>query len=101
MRPISDRAELDIDFPEKVFMGSFSRSSAFEALADRHGVTLRLRRLRGERRVASLHLRWQVFADMLEELALVLAAQPPIDEADRRRAAATAGALAAALQPRA
>lgn len=100
MRTITERVELELDFPEKVFMGSFSQASAFEATSDNEGIRLRLRRLRGERRVVSLELHWYVLAEMLEELAAGLEAGPLPDEPRRRRVQSAASALAAALAPR-
>ncbi|MDX6751814.1 hypothetical protein SH611_18570 [Geminicoccaceae bacterium 1502E] len=100
MKPVSGRVELELDFPEKLFMGSFSQASAFEAVSDGEGVTLRLRRLRGERRVVSLELHWYVFADMLEQLAQGLAQGALPEDPRRRRAQAAAAALAVALEPR-
>ena len=55
-RPIVDRAEVGIDFPDKSYLGSFTRHSAFEAAADHEGVTIRLIRPGTERRQADIHL---------------------------------------------
>jgi hypothetical protein len=46
-KPISYAAEVVIDFPEKTFIGSFSRSGAYEVDADAEAVTLRLMRTPG------------------------------------------------------
>lgn len=82
-RPIVDRAEVAIDFPDKSYLGSFTRHSAFEATADHEGVTLRLIRPGTERRQADVHLHYHLFADVLDELASAIAAGHPVDEAHR------------------
>ena len=82
-RPIVDRAEVGIDFPDKSYLGSFTRHSAFEAAADSEGVTLRLIRPGTERRQADIHLRYHLFADVLDELAKAIAAGHTVDEAHR------------------
>lgn len=44
MRPVADKAEISIDFPDKAYMGSFGRESRFDAVAEADGVALRLAR---------------------------------------------------------
>ena len=44
MKPITDKAEVAIDFPDKAYIGAFGRHSGFEVSADAEGVTLKLSR---------------------------------------------------------
>lgn len=97
-RPIVDRAEIAIDFPDKSYLGSFTRHSAFEAAADGEGVTLRLIRPGTERRQADVHLHYHLFADVLDELAQAIAAGHPVDEAHRRPLLEAARHLVEALE---
>lgn len=96
--PIVDRAEIAIDFPDKSYLGSFTRHSAFEATADTEGVRLRLIRSGTERRQADLHLHYYLFADMLDELARAIAAGHPVDESHRGPLLEAARNLAKALE---
>ena len=47
LHPISDKAEVSVDFPDKVYIGSFGRHSQFDAYADDDSVAVRLVRPRG------------------------------------------------------
>lgn len=97
LKPITDRAEVAIDFPDKAYMGSFGRASAFEAAADGEGVTIRLARGGEEKRRVEIHLHHYLFAGVLADVAASLAARPPLDEAHRRVLLDAARALVAAL----
>lgn len=97
MKPIADRAEVVLDFPEKTYMGSFTEASSFEALPEPEGVVLKLAHRIGERRIIELHLHWLLFADMLHGVATGIAAGATIDETGRRVLEDAATALARAL----
>jgi hypothetical protein len=83
MKVIADKAEVALDFPDKVYVGSFGRSAHFDAVADAVGVTLKLERRDDQKRVVEVHLHHGLFADILEALAASVAAQPPIDASHR------------------
>jgi hypothetical protein len=97
-RPIVDRAEVAIDFPDKSYLGSFTRHSAFEATADQDGVLLRLIRGGTEKRQADLHLHYHLFADVLDEIAAAIERGHPVDEAHRPPLLRAAKRLAEALE---
>ena len=42
LHPISDKAEVSVDFPDKAYIGSFGRHSQFDAYADDDSVAVRL-----------------------------------------------------------
>ena len=42
MQPVQDKAEVSIDFPDKFYMGSFQRSSKFEARSEDDGLLIKL-----------------------------------------------------------
>lgn len=100
LKPITDRAEVAIDFPDKAYMGSFGRASSFEAVADLEGVTIRLARSGEDKRRAEIHLHYYLFAGVLADIAASLAARPPLDDAHRIPLLEAARALMAALEPR-
>ena len=98
VKPITDKAEISIDFPEKVYMGSFGKASGFEVKADPDEVLLKLVRHGEQRREVTMHLHYYLLADVLSELAEVMAAMPPLDESHRAQLSEAAQALSAALK---
>ena len=54
--PVPDKAEVAIDFPDKVYMGSFSRTSVFEARAENDGLLIKLVRRGEDSREVEVHL---------------------------------------------
>lgn len=68
-QPITDKAEVSIDFPEKFYMGSFGRGSRFDLTADVEGIHLHLERVSGEKRRVGLHVHYILLADLLEAAA--------------------------------
>jgi hypothetical protein len=100
MHPISDKAEVAIDFPDKAYIGGFGRDCSFDAHADADGMTIRLVRTFGEKREADIHLHHFLFAGILDDLARSLGEREPIDDVHRRPLLAAARNLAAALERR-
>src|SRR5215813_9410702 len=101
LHPIADKAEVSVDFPDKAYMGSFSRHSQFDAYADTDSVAIRLVRPGEDRREAVVHLHYGLLAGILAELARSLTARDPLDEQHRTELSEAAKQLAAALEPRA
>ena len=83
MHPIADKAEVSVDFPDKAYIGSFSRHSQFDAYADADSVAVRLVRPGEDRREAMIHLHYGLLAEILVELARSLTARDPLDEQHR------------------
>ncbi len=98
MKPITDKAEVSLEFPEKAYMGSFGRASAFEVGVEDDGVVVKLVRSGEEGRRVAFHLHYYLLGDILEEMAAALAARPPIDEAHRVPLADAAEKLSTALR---
>lgn len=98
MKPITDKAEVSIDFPEKAYMGSFGKSSRFEVQADAEEMLLKLMHGGEQRREVALHLHYYLLADILNEFAGALKAQAPLDEPHRDALSSAAEALAAAMK---
>lgn len=97
-RPITDRAEVAIEFPDKCYLGSFTRHSAFEATADKEGVLLRLIRSGPEKRQVDIHLHYHLFGDVLADLAQAIEAGHPVDDAHRTPLLEAARRLVTALE---
>jgi hypothetical protein len=98
MHPIADKAEIAIDFPDKLYMGGFGRDCDFEARADADSMLIRLVRSGEDKRVAEIHLHHFLFANILDDLARSLAQREPIDEAHREPLVNAARRFLAALE---
>src|SRR6201993_795477 len=100
LHPIADKAEVSVDFPDKAYIGSFSRHSQFEAHADADNAVIRLVRPGEDRREAVVHLHYGLLADILGELARSLASRDPLDAQHRTELSEAAKQLAASLEAR-
>jgi hypothetical protein len=70
-KPISDKAEVALEYPDKFYSGTFERSSRFEASLDATGVLLVLERPGSEdvRKSVHIHIHYGLLADILQELS--------------------------------
>ena len=101
-RPIPDKAEVALEFPDKLYIGTFERSARFDAHLGQTGVSLTLHRTGDAdvRKSVHMHFHYGLFADIMSDLANTVASIPP-DDADHRDALRTAAdALYRALEPR-
>ena len=96
--PIQDKAEVSIDFPDKFYIGSFSRDAKFEALAEDDGLLIKLTRTGENRRQVAIHLHHQLLADILSEWAVSLANEPPMQESHRETLLAALAHVEGALR---
>lgn len=97
MKSISDKAEVSVDFPDKTYMGSFGRESAFDVKVEADEVLLRLVRTGAERREIAVHLHYYLLADLLKEIGRGLEGQDFLDEAHLGALRDGVAALAAAM----
>ena len=81
MKPVSDKAEVALEYPEKFYHGTFERASRFEASFDSGGVSLVLQRSGSgdEKKSVHIHLHYGLLADVLEQLAGSVAKIPEDD----------------------
>jgi len=100
LHPISDKAEVSVDFPDKAYIGSFGRHSQFDAYADDDSVAIWLVRPGEDRREAVMHLHYGLLADILVELAKSLGSRGQLDDQHRAELSEAARLLCAALEPR-
>jgi len=100
LHPISDKAEVSVDFPDKAYIGSFGRHSQFDAYADDDSVAIRLVRPGEDRREAVMHLHYGLLADILVELAKSLGSRAQLDEQHRNDLSEAAKQLCKSLEPR-
>ena len=99
-KPIIDKAEVSIDFPDKFYIGSFSRESRFDVTADPDGVHLWLERPGDEHRKVGFHMHYFLLADVFETMASAIRAGDPIDDQHRRHLVTAIEKLAAAVSER-
>jgi hypothetical protein len=100
LHPISDKAEVSVDFPDKAYIGSFGRHSQFDAYADDDSVAVRLVRPGEDRREAVMHLHYGLLADILVELAKSLTSRAQLDDQHRSELYEAAKQLCRSLELR-
>jgi hypothetical protein len=98
-KPIPDKAEVTLEYPDKFYAGTFEHSSRFEAHLDPTGVTLILERSGDEnvRKSIHMHIHFGLFASILSELASTVGSIPGDDILHRDQLAQAAGELHRAL----
>jgi hypothetical protein len=93
-KPIPDRAEVALEYPDKLYIGTFAQTSRFEAHLDASGVALTLEKT-GDvdtRKSVHLHLNYELFVQILRDIAANVA-KLPADAGDHRASLAEAAAL--------
>jgi hypothetical protein len=80
-RPIPDKAEIALEYPDKLYLGTFEHSSRFEAHLDPTGFALILERPGAEdvRKSIHMHINFGLFASILGELASTVSGIPKDD----------------------
>ena len=80
-KPIPDKAEVAIEYPDKLYIGTFAHTARFDAHLDATGISLTLDRPGpdDERKSVHMHFHYALFAEMLRDLAKTIAALPPED----------------------
>src|SRR3954454_14975524 len=84
-KPIPDKAEVALEYPDKLYIGTFEGSSRFDAHLDPAGISLTLER-RGDvetRKSVHLHFHYALFAAILGDLAATASKLPADDLAHR------------------
>jgi hypothetical protein len=101
-RPIPDKAEIALEYPDKYYVGTFERSSRYEARFDATGVSLTLDRPgdADTRRTIHMHINYELFEDVLRDLAASVGALPTGAGPDRKALGGAAKVLHAALTGR-
>ena len=81
MKPIEDRVEVSIDFPDKFYRGAFEGESRYDAQAEGDGLVMDSERGGDEKRSVAVHLHHNVLAGLLTAWAESLKDGPPVDKA--------------------
>ncbi len=98
-KPIPDKAEIALEYPDKFYVGTFEGSSRFEAHLDPAGFTLVLERPGADdvRKSVHMHINFGLLAGILSELAASVGSIPKDDLLHRDQLARAVDALQKAL----
>src|SRR6266540_857590 len=101
-KPIPDKAEVALEYPDKLYIGTFERTARFDAHLDETGISLSLHRTGAAdvRKTVHMHFHYALFAEILHDLAKTASSVPPADAAHRDDLREGAKALYRALDPR-
>jgi len=100
-KSIPDKAEVAVEYPDKLYIGTFGKTARFDAHLDQTGISLALHRAdpADARKSVRMHFHYALFAEILRELAKSGAALPAADIARRAALCDAAKSLYLALQP--
>ena|SRR5262245_3878127 len=100
-KPIPDKAEVVLEYPDKFYIGTFERTARFDAHLDETGISLSFHRSGdGENKKSiCMHLHYGLFAEILRDLAKTVSLIPPSDAAHRELLREAANALYDSLSP--
>ena len=98
-KPVTGKAEIALEYPDKLYIGTFERSSRFEAHLDPTGITLTLERPGADdvHKSVHMHINFGLFADILRELAATVGRIPSEDVMHRDQLATAVAELNTAL----
>lgn len=98
-KTIPDKAEIALEYPDKLYVGTFEHTSRFEAHLDRTGFSLILERVGDEdvRKSIHMHINFGLFASILSELAATVGRIPKDDIVHRDQLAQAIAELHGAL----
>jgi hypothetical protein len=98
-KPIPDKAEVVVEYPDKFYIGTFERTARFDAHLDETGISLSLHRSGDAETKKSIrmHLHYALFAEILRDLAKTVSSMPPADVAHRELLRDAAQALYSSL----
>ena len=98
-KPIPDKAEVALEYPDKLYIGTFERTARFDAHLDENGISLSLHRTgdADTRKSVHMHFHYALFAEILHDLAKTVSSMPPADAAHREAVRDGAEALYRAL----
>jgi hypothetical protein len=99
-KPIPDKAEVALEYPDKLYIGTFAQTDRFDAHFDKAGISLSLYRVGGSdtRKSVRMHFHYELFAEILRDLARTAGSAPLTDVAHRDALLDGAKALSSALK---
>jgi hypothetical protein len=100
-KPVPDKAEVALEYPDKLYIGTFERTARFDAHLDETGISLSLHRTGSadERKSVRMHFHFELFGQILQDLAKTVSRVPLADAEHRDTLRDAARALYLALAP--
>jgi hypothetical protein len=100
-KPIPDKAEIAIEYPDKLYIGTFERTSRFDARFEKDKISLNLYGPGTDdtRKTVQMHFHCALFAEILRELATTATRLEKDDIVHREELREAAKAFCAALKP--
>jgi hypothetical protein len=94
-KPIPDKAEVVLEYPDKFYIGTFERTARFDAHLDETGISLSFHRVGDaeNKKSVCMHLHYALFAEILQDLAKTVSLMPPSDATHREMLREAAKAL--------
>jgi hypothetical protein len=101
-KPIPDKAEVALEYPDKLYIGTLEHTARFDAHLDKTGISLSLHRTGAADvcKTVRMHFHYALFAEILRDLAKTVSSVPPADAAHRDALREAAKALYLALDSR-
>ncbi len=98
-KSVPDKAEVAVEYPDKLYIGTFEHTARFDAHLDEAGISLSLHRPgpADARKTVRMHFHYALFAEILRDLAKTAASLPADDIAHRETLRDAAKALYLAL----
>jgi hypothetical protein len=80
-KPVPDKAEVALEYPDKLYIGTFAHTARFDAHLDDSGISLSLHRPGSAdmRKSVRMHFHYALFAEILRDLAKTVASLPADD----------------------
>jgi hypothetical protein len=99
-KPIPDKAEVALEYPDKLYIGTFAQTAHFDAHFDKAGISLSLYREGGSdtRKSVRMHFHYELFAEILHDLARTAASASVADATHRDALLEAAKGLSSALE---
>jgi hypothetical protein len=84
-KPIPDKAEIALEYPDKLYIGTFEQTANFDAHLDASGISLSLHHAGAVdvRKTVRMHFHYALSAEILRDLAKTAASLPAADVAHR------------------
>jgi hypothetical protein len=84
-KSVPDKAEVAVEYPDKLYIGTFEHTARFDAHLDEAGISLSLQRPgpADTRKTVRMHFHYALFAEILRDLAKTATSLPADDVTHR------------------
>lgn len=100
-KPIPDKAEVAVEYPDKLYIGTFEHTARFDAHFEQNGISLSLYHLGAAdiRKTIRMHFHCALFAEILRDLAKTVTSLQKDDIVHREELRQAAKSFYDALKP--